>query len=217
MNLFARLRHLFGQAWLSARRRGSRDYWESRYRLGMTSGSGSMGDLAQFKARILNDFVREQGIGSVIELGCGDGLQLALAEYPRYLGVDVSRTAIELCRRRFAGDPTKTFLWQADDANAGDAPLPQADLALSLDVIYHLLEDDVYRRYLTRLFGAATRYVIIYSSNHEGPSGAAHVRHRPFLRDVAASFPAFRLVRRIDNDLPSRSFADFYVFSREPP
>jgi hypothetical protein len=51
MRLIARLRHLLGQAWLATRRRDSLDYWENRYRLGMTSGSGSMGDLAKFKAR----------------------------------------------------------------------------------------------------------------------------------------------------------------------
>ena len=214
MTLVERIRHVFGQAWLAARRRGSQDYWESRYRLGLTSGSGSMGELARFKARVLNDFVREQRVESVIELGCGDGLQLALAEYPHYVGVDVSRTAIEICRQRFAGDATKSFLWQADPARPRDTPLPQADLALSLDVVYHLLEDDVYRRYLADLFGAAKRYVIVYSSNREEPARAAHVRHRAFLCDVEDGFPDFRLVRRIDNALPSQSFADFYVFAR---
>ena len=214
MTLLERVRHIFGQAWLSLRRRDSRTYWESRYRLGMTSGSGSMGELAEFKARVINDFVREQRIDSVIELGCGDGLQLTLAEYPRYLGVDVSRTAIELCRRRFAGDSTKTFLWQGDTDRATASALPTADLALSLDVIYHLLEDDVYRRYLADLFRAAGRHVIIYSSNRVDPTSAAHVRHRAFLPDVEAGFPEFRLLCRIKNDLPAQSFADFYVFSR---
>lgn len=215
MSWFGGLRHLLGQAWLATRRRDSLTYWEDRYRLGMTSGSGSMGELAKFKARVLNDFVREQHIRSVIELGCGDGMQLALAEYPRYVGVDVSRTAVDLCRRRFAGDATKGFLWQGEPDGAADARLPTAELALSLDVIYHLLEDDVYRRYLCDLFGAAERYVIIYSSNREDASSAAHVRHRAFLRDVEAGFPTFRLARKIDNILPSQSFADFYVFSRE--
>jgi|SRR5688572_289155 SAM-dependent methyltransferase len=214
MRLVARVRHLLGQAWLATRRRGSLDYWESRYRLGMTSGSGSTGELAKFKARVLNDFVRENGVRTVIELGCGDGMQLALADYPRYLGVDVSRTAIDLCRQRFASDATKSFLWQGCPDRDAHAALPSADLALSLDVIYHLLEDEVYRRYMGGLFGAAERYVIIYSSNCEDVVSAAHVRHRMFLRDVEADFPEFRLQRKIANILPSRSFADFYVFSR---
>jgi SAM-dependent methyltransferase len=216
VNVLTRLRHLLGQAWLGTRRLGSRDYWESRYRLGMTSGSGSMGEPARFKARFLNDFVREQGVGSVVEFGCGDGLQLALAEYPSYVGVDISRTAVELCRRRFAGDPTKSFLWLGDPDRGAGGALPTADLALSLDVIYHLLEDEVYQRYLADLFGAARRYVIVYSSNREDRARAAHVRHRAFLRDVQAWFPEFRLVRKVDNPLPEQSFADFYVFSRDP-
>jgi SAM-dependent methyltransferase len=212
--LLDRVRHLVGQAWLSLWRHNSQDYWESRYRLGMNSGSGSLGELARFKARVINDFVREQRIDSVIELGCGDGLQLALAEYPHYVGVDVSRTAIELCRKRYAGDSTKTFLWRDDTGRENIFVLPKGDLALSLDVIYHLLEDDVYRRYLEDLFGAAKRHVIIYSSNRDDRSSAAHVRHRAFVRDVEAGFPEFRLLHKIDNAHPKQSFADFYVFSR---
>jgi SAM-dependent methyltransferase len=212
--MFARARHLLGQAWLRVQMKSSADYWDRRYRLGMTSGCGSSGELAEFKARILNDFVRKQSIESVIELGCGDGRQLALAEYPSYVGVDVSRKAVELCRKRFAGDAAKSFIWLGDPERARDATLPRADLALSLDVIYHLLEDDVYRRHLEDLFAAAKHHVIIYSSNREDSAGAAHVRHRAFLRDVEAGFPEFRLQLKIDNALPEQSFADFYVFSR---
>lgn len=214
MNILERMRHLLGQAWLSTKSRSSRDYWESRYRLGMTSGSGSMGELAEFKARVINEFVRTEGVELVIEFGCGDGLQLALAEYPRYIGVDVSRAAIERCRRRFAGDATKSFLLHEGVGERVAERLPKADLTLSLDVIYHLLEDDVYRRYLDDLFGASHRHVIIYSSNREDPSGARHVRHRRFLRDVEAGFPEFSLVRKVDNPLAAHSFADFYIFSR---
>ena len=48
----------------------------------------------------------------MVEFGCGDGNQLSLAQYPRYVGLDVSRTAIGLCQRRFAKDPAKSrFLY----------------------------------------------------------------------------------------------------------
>ena len=214
MNALSRLHHLFGQAWLRLRRRSSADYWESRYRLGLTSGSGSMGELAHFKAGMLNEFVRVHDVRSVIEFGCGDGLQLALANYPNYVGIDVSHAAIELCRRRFEGDATKVFLWQHVSAGGAEPELPDADLALSLDVIYHLLEDDVYRRYLADFFGAARRYAIIYSSNRPDQASAPHVRHREFLKDVSAGFPEFSLLQKIENPYRSQSFADFYVFSR---
>jgi SAM-dependent methyltransferase len=215
MSLVGRFRHLLGQAWLATRRRGSLDYWESRYRLGMNSGSGSMGELAKFKARVLNDFVREHGVQTVVEFGCGDGMQLALAEYPRYLGIDVSAAAIELCQRRFAGDDTKRFRLQ--QGRSGTGRTEPADLALSLDVIYHLLEDDVYSAYLADLFGAARQWVIVYSSNREEAVRARHVQHRRFVDDVSREHPAFELVRKIDNPYPAESFADFYIFRRASP
>jgi SAM-dependent methyltransferase len=214
MSGFTRARHLLGQAWLGLTARWSGEYWEKRYRLGMSSGSGSEGELARMKAEILNAYVRDQSVRSVIEFGCGDGQQLALANYPSYLGLDVSRTAVELCTRRFAGDPTRTFLWYDESHSGNLADFLQADLTLSLDVIYHLLEDDVYRRYLTNLFSASRRHVVVYSSNVDHAPLARHVRHRRFVDDVGAAFPTFRLTAHVENPLRKQSFADFYFFSR---
>lgn len=209
-----RVRHLLGQAWLSLTARSSGEYWERRYRLGMNSGSGSMGALAQMKAGVLNEFVRQHEVRTVIEFGCGDGLQLALAQYPSYLGFDVSSAAIDLCRRRFAADRAKMFLWYDEARSHALADYLQADLTLSLDVIYHLLEDEVYDRYLRNLFGTSRRHVIVYSSNRTDDSRARHVRHRRFVDDVSQSFRDFRLTRHIENPLREQSFADFYFFSR---
>ncbi|MCL2283845.1 MAG: glycosyltransferase family 92 protein [Fibromonadales bacterium] len=60
-------------------------YWEERYANGGNSGDGSYNCLAQFKAEILNDFVKEHSVNSAIEFGCGDGSQLSLVKYPKYL------------------------------------------------------------------------------------------------------------------------------------
>src|SRR3989339_1402077 len=75
----------------AAKSPGTISFWEARYRSGGDSGLGSFGRLAQFKADVLNDFVRQAGIASIIEFGCGDGNQLRLAAYPSYVGLDVSR------------------------------------------------------------------------------------------------------------------------------
>src|ERR1700733_9306823 len=84
--------------------RGSARYWERNYARGGTSGEGSYDALAQGKAVFLNEFVRTREIRSVIEFGCGDGNQLSLADYSSYIGLDVSRSAIERCQHRFATD-----------------------------------------------------------------------------------------------------------------
>ena len=78
----------------------SRKYWEDRYHQGGNSGAGSYGRLGQFKANVLNAFVSEWDIRSVIEWGCGDGHQLSLADYPEYLGIDISEKAVEICRKK---------------------------------------------------------------------------------------------------------------------
>src|SRR5690349_10767553 len=64
------------------RYRSTSNYWESRYARGGNSGPGSYGRLAAWKAEFLNDFVRDNEVKSVVELGCGDGNQLRLMRYP---------------------------------------------------------------------------------------------------------------------------------------
>ncbi|MBF0231573.1 MAG: class I SAM-dependent methyltransferase [Desulfamplus sp.] len=138
---------------------GSESYWKSRYEAGGNSGNGSYNKLAGFKAEILNTFVSENGITSIIEYGCGDGNQLSLAQYPKYTGFDVSQKAIDMCLKRFSKDETKTFKLMC--TYAGES----AELTLSLDVIYHLIEDSVFAGYMNRLFDSSNKFVAIYSSD----------------------------------------------------
>jgi SAM-dependent methyltransferase len=197
--------------------RNSSAYWEHRYVQGGTSGSGSYGRLAQFKAETLNEFVDRNGIRSVIEFGCGDGAQLMLANYPSYVGVDVSPTSIRICRDRFASDATKRFVL----AEGAPADLGRFDLALSLDVIYHLVEGRVFDAYMRSLFANADRFVIVYSSNTAHPAESPHVRHREFTGWVERNEPSWQQVTRLWNKYPydpalpdETSFADFYFFQR---
>lgn len=178
--------------------KGSESYWRARYRFGGDSGAGSGGEAAQYKAQVLNDFVRQHAVESVIEFGCGDGRQLELAVYPKYLGLDISPKAVELCRRRFADDPGKSF------GMVEAFPAEQADLALSLDVLFHLVEDQVYYGYLDRLFAASRRFVIIYSSNDvQVSSTLPHVRHRKVSEDVDKRFPDCIRMVSLEDSLPS--------------
>ncbi|WP_048031256.1 MULTISPECIES: hypothetical protein [Brevibacillus] len=47
--------------------------WEDNYASGGNSGLGSYGVLALFKAEVINEYIKEQQVKSVIEFGCGDG------------------------------------------------------------------------------------------------------------------------------------------------
>lgn len=192
----------------------SAQYWEQRYRAGQTSGTGSYGRLARFKAEFLNAFVAKHDIRSVIEFGSGDGAQLELAEYLSYLGVDVSETAVRECREKFAARANYSFctLDQFDLST-------KADLTLSLDVIYHLVEDRVFEDYMRRLFDSSAGFVIVYSSNSEDPVAARHVRRRRFTDWVERNRPDFSLLETVPNKYPfdpadpdNTSRADFFVY-----
>ncbi|RVM27459.1 class I SAM-dependent methyltransferase [Sinorhizobium meliloti] len=195
----------------------SGSYWQHRYVSGRDSGDGSYGKLAQFKAEFLNRFVSAEGITSVIELGCGDGAQLALAEYPLYIGTDISRAALDICRRAFDDDLTKCFLAYNLAQEIG-----KQELALSLDVIFHLVEDGIFERYMRDLFAAASRFVIIYSSDYEDLGASTHVRHRRFTRWAIAEAPDWQLIQHQKNpyaeklDCQNTSFSDFFVYKHIP-
>jgi len=199
--------------------RDSIAYWERRYSRGGDSGPGSRGRLALFKAEVVNDFVQKQGVGSVIEFGCGDGAQLALARYPSYTGLDVSRTALRRCRERFADDPTKSFFLYDPSCFVDHQGVLRADLALSLDVIFHLVEDGVFELYMRHLFSSATRFVLIYSKDDDQRATVGHVRNRRFTPWVEQNLPGWLLIERIQNeypwqgDLASGSESEFFIYA----
>ncbi len=215
--LFRRIGRIISGQQKSSIFSNSSRYWDDRYKEGGNSGAGSYGRLAQFKASVLNDFVRMHGINSVVEYGCGDGAQLELAIYPEYMGFDISPKAIAICQNKFPGHPifqffeTKTFLDKEGSF----------DLAVSLDVIYHLVEDDVFDAYMKRLFASSSRFVIIYSNNIEKKFDAPHVRGRKFTLwcdEFAKDWTLYQVIENIYPYEPAApndtSHADFYIFKR---
>jgi SAM-dependent methyltransferase len=189
-------------------------FWQERYANGGTSGPGSYGALAQGKAEFLNAFVAEQGVRSIIEFGCGDGNQLSLAQYPNYVGLDVSRAAVERCKGAFANDITKSFFLYDGECFVDHARIFTADAAVSLDVIYHLVEDSIYHAYMAHLFGAGQRYIIIYSTNGIIRDDAPHVQHRLFSAWVDRNCPQWRLARVVTGPGEGSRRADFFIYER---
>ena len=215
--IFRRIRRMISGQPKSLIFSNSSQYWEDRYNIGSNSGAGSYGKLARFKADVLNDFVLKHGINSVVEYGCGDGAQLELANYPEYTGFDVSPRAVTICREKFSGRPncqffeTKIFLEKEGSF----------DLALSLDVIYHLIEDDVFDAYMKRLFAASKNFVIIYSNNIDKKFDAPHVRGRKFTLWCDEHAKDWSLYQVIENLYPydpaapnDTSHSDFYIYKR---
>jgi SAM-dependent methyltransferase len=194
----------------------SAEYWEARYSRGGNSGAGSYGRLAQFKADFLNTFFEDNKIGSVLEFGCGDGNQLVYLRPEKYVGFDISPAAVALCRKRHSENPALSFFSPEDDADLG-----QHDVTLSLDVLFHLVEIEVFTTYLRTLFKHSDRFVIIYSSNFDAPWSHPHLKHRNVTNFVQDHIPGWHLSCLVKNAYPydsgnvdNTSFSDFMVFSK---
>ncbi|MBL7077892.1 MAG: class I SAM-dependent methyltransferase [Kiritimatiellae bacterium] len=195
----------------------SERFWVELYERGGNSGSGSYGKLAEFKAEFLNRWVRDHDIQAIMEFGCGDGNQLRLAAYPSYTGFDVSPRAVAMCREQFANDKAKSFRLVSEYDGE------RAQLVLSLDVLYHLIEDAAFTEYMHRLFASADVFVIIYSSNSDvgQAEGMPEVKRRRFTDWIDVNAPDWTLVNKTPNrhpfsgDAKTGSQSDFYVYQRQ--
>lgn len=199
------------QKWRGNQFINTESYWENRYANGGHSGSGSYGENAKYKATFLNTFVQYFNINRVIELGSGDGHQLSLARYPVYIGLDVSATAIKMCLKKFSDDNTKSFFIYHPATYKESYNLFKSDLALSLDVVYHLIEDELYHQYMTDLFNSARQYVIIYAYDVDEVK-SSHVKHRKFsswIDEFAKEWQPLDWKAAIDK--PSGA-ANFYIY-----
>lgn len=202
--------------------KGSELYWEERYQQGDNSGTGSYDKLAEHKADIINDFVAKNNIKTVMEFGCGDGNQLAIAKYPQYIGLDVSPTAVKMCYYRFKTDKTKSFYVYNSMAFIDNARFFHADLTMSLDVLYHLVEREIFENYLRHLFDAADKYVIIYASNYNQAEEPVHQHEnrRSFSDFVDKNMKDWKLKEVIKNKYPVSEFgaqgslSDFFIYEK---
>ena len=198
----------------------SKEYWNERYNQGGNSGSGSYNNLSIFKADIINSFITNNNIQSIIDYGVGDGNQLKLihTENKVYTGIDVSPTIISKCKEIFKDDSNKCFM-NIDNLDSS----VKGELVLSCDVTYHLIEDDVFHEYMKNLFDMSTRYVIIYSNDND-INHAAHVKFRKFTTYIKQHFQEWKLIQHIPNKYPQKilgfnndttSPSDFYIYEHD--
>ena len=196
----------------------SGDFWRRRYEKSQTSGPGSYGRLAAYKADVVNGMVRDLNIASVIEFGSGDGNQAALFEIPKYTGIDISPLVVDKARKIFVDRADWTF----ETSDKAQITPNAYDMSMSLDVIYHLVEDEVFEPYMRDLVAAARRYVLIYASDHNEVAKDAHVHHRHYSDWLARHFPDLKLIETLeqpypagpDTDAKETSFAHFKIFEK---
>lgn len=196
----------------------SASYWEKRYAAGGNSGKGSYNHLAIFKAKIINDILCEYNISSVVDYGVGDGNQCSYLNTTnqKYYGIDQSKTAIDICKSKNLADKEFMLVSEFIDMNI------TCDISLSCDVIYHLIENDVYEQYMYNLFKFSNRFVLIYAKD-EDINHCQHVKFRNFSTFIKNNFNAV-LLRHIPNEYPQQyigvnnentSPSDFYLWEKQ--
>lgn len=191
----------------------SNQFWDRHYALGGTSGPGSRGELAQVKADVVNEVTTRYGIGSITELGCGDGYQASLFIVDRYVGLDVSRAALIKCANRFRGNTRRTFLLYDSRFCWDGLGVLGGDMALSMDVIFHLVDEVVYERYMTDLFACGSKCVLIYSTDEgDWRSEPGYTRNRAVHSWVAEHVKDWILAERIEHPRAELSRCQFLLY-----
>jgi len=187
-----------------------KSYWEERYSEGGTSGAGSYGVLAKFKADVINSFVKKHKAKSIIEFGCGDGNQLKYMKYKKYLGCDVARKSVEMCARMFKHDQTKSFLIY-DPRGFVNKGAFKADIVVCLDVLYHIIDDWEFKKTLQDIFSCSPKFVILYTNIKELKNRpGTHIIYRP-LMPYLAEFKNYTIDIIIKQKYPRLSLADFVI------
>ncbi|WP_413374623.1 class I SAM-dependent methyltransferase [Paenibacillus taichungensis] len=190
-------------------------YWEQTYSSGETSGRGSYGVLAEFKAEVVNGLIQREGISSVIEFGCGDGNQLQYMNYTTYLGVDVAASSVRLCASKFANDTSKSFMLYTPGLWINRGFL-QADLTVCLDVLYHITDETDFRNTLYDILHSTSGWVVLYTRLKEnGNPGVSTIQDRNIF-DYLFDYPEFKVHEIIPQRYPDQSSADFVILRRTP-
>lgn len=185
--------------------RKATEIWENRYATGGNSGAGSYGDSYEFKRDVINDYIKKFNIKNVLDLGCGDGNQITELSVEKYSGFDISQCVVDLCRKKYENDSSKQF--NVYDNNFKNDQ--SYDLCMSIDVIYHIIDDSDFNCYMCNLFNPLNKYILIYSTNYESVLNG-HMRHRKFDSMIPKTS---KFIEKIKNKVGYD--ADFYLYKNE--
>lgn len=153
----------------------ARNYWNRRYAIGRTSGLGSQGEPVENKVRWLKGL---PGVTKIVEVGCGDfvfGARL-LEQYPAasYLGLDISEVIV---RRNNILNRTEDIEFQVQLSHE---LVPDSDLLLCVDVLFHILDDQEYQNMLAKLKQSIWKYLAVSAYEYDNNRTSGHVKIRKF-------------------------------------
>jgi SAM-dependent methyltransferase len=131
-----------------------------------------IGPVHRHTARIIVDTLRLLGIKSIVDVGCGNGANLAAIQHALKIedvvGLDISPGALDVAARRVRGQ------FQAADLEQAPALPRTFDMVLTSQVIEHLHDDDAFLRKLRAMCG---QYVFVGTMQGRMRKSEVHIGH----------------------------------------
>lgn len=194
----------------------AKEYWENRYATGGDSGAGTKGDLLSWKASVVNRLIAGNGLRSGFELGSGDGNFASSLNLEKYVGYDISESAVRLANEKFVNPEFKTSTRQPGFWR-------KFDITMSIDVIYHIVEERDFTEHMTKLFSSSTKFVVIYSypapPSREIPK---HIKFNDFVKWAKRHATDWQLHEHLPNKFPfdvnnqkTTSESEFFIFKKK--
>lgn len=197
----------------------SYQYWAERYintNFKNSSGNGRLKFRLRYKAKMLNKIFETYTITKIADFGCGDGLLASRLKCAKYYGIEINSEIVSNLKNKFFEKKEFEFSTKFESRWRN-----KIDASISVDVIFHLVEKDVYQKYMNELFSTDAKYVIIRAYNHEsqGTGRNSHILHREFLNTVKKYFPNYNLInesppRRRHIYLSDSDKNQFFVFKK---
>jgi hypothetical protein len=131
------------------------NYWDKRYATGGTSGNGTDERFHNLRWDLINQYVPL--LTDVIDVGCGDLSFWENETLPvGYVGVDESEIIIQRNKQQH---PDKLFLRASSAEPLGIV----APVVFCISVLFHIMDDDLYKMTLINLCNMSIEYIFIYT------------------------------------------------------
>ena len=130
-------------------------YWDKRYRYGGESGAGSVGAYRKWKWSIIDKYVKVKE-KTVLDVGCGDITFLKGKRFKGYLGLDISPTIIKRNQKK-----RPDLLFDTVDVTQIRFIVPQFEVLLCMDLLFHIMDDDDFEDLLGNLNHLAGEWLFL--------------------------------------------------------
>jgi hypothetical protein len=132
------------------------NYWDERYQSGGTSGKGSVGQLREWKWKVIEEYAGD--VDDVIDVGCGDLSFWDGRTCEKYTGIDISNFIINK-------NKIERPLWNFIQSDSSVKHPIDARIVFCFDHLFHILNEETFNGILNNLNQYSCEWIFIYTWN----------------------------------------------------